>query len=72
MHQRTDDFITNTQQKLVGIVKDWKYEYGADYRVCSAMLSRIVLKLNPTARIDPGMLEAFGQMPDADPSAQGQ
>ena len=51
------------------MVKDWKYEYGADDRECSVTLLWMVQKLNPTARIDPEMLEAFSQMPDAEPSA---
>ena len=72
MHEWTDAYITNAQQELVGIVKDWKYEYGADDRECSVTLLGMVQKLNPTARIDPEMLEAFGQMPDAEPSALEQ
>ena len=54
------------------MVKDWEYEYGADDRECSVTLLWMVHKLNPTARIDTEMFEAFGQMPDAEPSALGQ
>ena len=50
------------------MVKDWEYEYGADDRECSVTLLWMVQKLNPTARIDPEMLEASGQMHDAEPS----
>jgi hypothetical protein len=72
LHEWTDAYITNAQQELVGIVKDWKPECGADDRECSVTLLGMVQKLNPTACIDPEMLEAFGQMPDAEPSALGQ
>ena len=51
------------------MVKDWEYEYGANDRECSVTLLWMVHKLNPTARIDTEMLEAFGQMPDAEPLA---
>ena len=54
---RTDEFITDAQQELVGMVKDWKYDYGADDKACSAMLLWMVLKLNPKAEIDPKMLQ---------------
>ena len=30
MQEWTDEFITNAQHELVGMVKDWKYDYGAD------------------------------------------
>ena len=50
------------------MIKNWKYEYGADDRECSVTLLWMVQKLNPTARIDPEMLEASGQMHDAEPS----
>ena len=69
MHEWTDAYITNAQQELVGIIKDSKYEYGADDRECSVTLLCMIQKLNPTACIDPEMLEAFSQMPDAEPSA---
>ena len=54
---RTDEFITDAQQELVGMVKDWKYDYGADDKACSAMLLWMVLKLNPKVEIDPKMLQ---------------
>jgi hypothetical protein len=38
MHEWTDAYITNALQELVGMVKDWKYEYGADDRECSVTL----------------------------------
>ena len=50
------------------MVKDWEYEYGADDRECSVTLLCMIQKLNPTAHIDPDMLEASGQMHDAEPS----
>ena len=56
MQEWTDDFITNAQQDLVAMVKDWKYDYGADDRHCSAMLLWMVLKLRPDADIDQSFL----------------
>ena len=57
MRDWTDEFITDAQQELVGMVKDWKYDYGADDKACSAMLLWMVLKLNPQAEIDPKMFQ---------------
>jgi hypothetical protein len=57
MREWTDEFITDAQQELVGMVKDWKYDYGADDKACSAMLLWMVLKLNPQAEIDPKMFQ---------------
>jgi hypothetical protein len=57
MREWTDEFITDAQQELVGMVKDWKYDYGADDKACSAMLLWMVLKLNPKAEIDPKMFQ---------------
>ena len=61
MQEWTDAFITNAQQELVGMVKDWKYDYGADDKACSAMLLWMVLKLNPEAAIDATLLQPFDQ-----------
>ena len=63
MREWTDEFITDAQQDLVGIVKDWKYDYGADDKACSAMLLWMVLKLNPKAEIDPKMLQVSDEHP---------
>ena len=57
MCEWTDEFITDAQQELVGMVKDWKYDYGADDKACSAMLLWMVLKLNPKAEIDLKMFQ---------------
>ena len=57
MREWTDEFITDAQQELVGMVKDWKYDYGADDKACAAMLLWMVLKLNPKAEIDPKMFQ---------------
>ena len=57
MREWTDEFITDAQQELVGMVKDGKYDYGADDKACSAMLLWMVLKLNPKAEIDPKMFQ---------------
>ena len=48
----TDEFITNAQHELTAMVKDWKYDYGADDKACVAMLSWMILRLKPDARID--------------------
>ena len=56
MQEWTDDFITNAQQELVSVVKDWKYDYGADDKACSAMLLWMVQKLNPKSDIDAVLL----------------
>ena len=50
----TDEFITNAQQELTAMVKDWQYDYGADDKTYVAMLSWMILKLKPDAEIDPG------------------
>ncbi|MDC0165965.1 hypothetical protein OAI49_03105 [Synechococcus sp. AH-558-M21] len=63
MREWTDEFITDAQQELVGMVKDWKYDYGADDKACSAMLLWMVLKLNPKAEIDPKMLQVSDEYP---------
>ena len=63
MREWTDEFITDAQQELVGMVKDWKYDYGADDKACSAMLLWMVLKLNPKAEIDPKMLQLSDEHP---------
>lgn len=63
MREWTDEFITDAQQELVGMVKDWKYDYGADDKACSAMLLWLVLKLNPKAEIDPKMLQVSDEYP---------
>ena len=63
MREWTDEFITDAQQELVGMVKDWKYDYGADDTTCSAMLLWMVLKLNPKAEIDPKMFQVLDEHP---------
>ncbi|QNJ25145.1 hypothetical protein SynSYN20_00803 [Synechococcus sp. SYN20] len=50
----TDEFITNAQHELTAMVKDWKYDYGADDKACVAMLSWMILRLKPDAEIDLG------------------
>ena len=63
MREWTDEFITDAQQELVGMVEDWKYDYGADDKACSAMLLWMVLKLNPKAEIDPKMFQVLDEHP---------
>ena len=63
MREWTDEFIAAAQQEPVGMGKDWKYDYGADDKACSAMLLWMVLKLNPKAEIDPKMLQVSDEHP---------
>ena len=49
----TDEFIANAQYELTAMVKDWKYDYGADDKASIAMLSWMILRLKPDADIDP-------------------
>ena len=51
-----DEFITQAQHELKGIVADWKYDYGVSDRDCSAMLLWMLIKINPHAEIDADML----------------
>ena len=52
-----DEFITQAQHELKGMVDDWKYDYGVSDRDCSAMLLWMLIKLNPDAKIDAGLLD---------------
>ena len=52
-----DEFITQAQHELKGMVADWKYGYGVSDRDCSAMLLWMLIKLNPNAEIDAGLLD---------------
>ena len=52
-----DEFITQAQHELKGMVADWKYDYGVSDRECSAMLRWMLIKLNPDAEIDAGLLD---------------
>ena len=63
MREWTDEFITDAQQELVGMVKDWKYDYGADDKACAAMRLWLVLTLNPKVEIDRKM----GRVSDESP-----
>ena len=51
------EFITQAQHELAGMVADWKYDYGVSDRDCSAMLLWMLIKLNPDAKIDSGLLD---------------
>ena len=57
MQEWNDEFITQAQVELKGIVADWKYDYGVSDRDCSAMLLWMLIKLNPAAKIDAGLLD---------------
>ena len=52
-----DEFITQAQHELKGMVADWKYDYGVGDRDCSVMLLWMLIKLNPDATIDAGLLD---------------
>ena len=52
-----DEFITQAQEELKGMVADWKYDYGVSDRDCSAMLLWMLIKLNPETKIDAGLLD---------------
>ena len=52
-----DEFITQAQHELKGMVADWKYDYGVSDRDSSAMLLWMLIKLNPDAKIDAGLLD---------------
>ena len=52
-----DEFITRAQHELREILADWKYDYGVSDRDCSAMLLWMLIRLNPDAKIDAGLLD---------------
>ena len=57
MQEWNDEFITQAQHELKGMVADWKYDYGVSDRDSSAMLLWMLIKLNPDAKIDAGLLD---------------
>lgn len=57
MQEWNDEFITQAQVELKGILADWKYDYSVSDRDCSAMLLWMLIKLNPNAEIDAGLLD---------------
>ena len=57
MQEWNDEFITQAQVELKEMVADWKYDYGVSDRDCSAMLLWMLIKLNPNAEIDAGLLD---------------
>ena len=52
-----DEFITQAQHELKGMVADSKYDYAVSDRDCSAMFLWMLIKLNPDAKIDAGLLD---------------
>ena len=52
-----DEFITQAQHELKGMMADWKYDYGVNDRDCSAMLLWMLIKLNPDTKIDADLLD---------------
>ena len=57
MQESNDEFITQAKHELKCMVADWKYDYGVSDRDCSAMLLWMLIKLNPDANIDAGLLD---------------
>ena len=57
MQEWNDEFITQALEELKGMVADWKYDYGVSDRDCSALLLWMLIKLNPNAEIDAGLLD---------------
>ena len=57
VQELNDEFITQAQHELKGMVDDWKYDYGVSNRECSAILLWMLIKLNPDAKIDAGLLD---------------
>ena len=49
--------MTQAQHELMGMVADWKYDYGVSDRDCSTMLLWMLIKLNPDSKIDAGLLD---------------
>lgn len=56
MQEWNDEFITQAQHELKGMVADWKYDYGVSDRDCAVMLLWMLIKLNPDAKIDASLL----------------
>ena len=57
MQEWNDEFITQAQHELKGMVADWKYDYGVSDRDCATMFLWMLIKLNPDAKIDAGLLD---------------
>ena len=53
-----DEFITQAQGELKGMVADWKYFYGVSDRDCSAKLLWMLITLNSDAKINAGLLDS--------------
>ena len=48
MEEWTSEFIEKAQRGLIGIVEDWKYDYGASDQECATMLVWMAMKLDPS------------------------
>ena len=48
MEEWTGEFIDQAQRELIGVVDDWKYDYGANDQECVAMLLWMAMKLDPS------------------------
>ena len=48
MEEWTGEFIDKAQRELIGVVDDWKYDYGASDQECVMMLLWMAMKLDPS------------------------
>lgn len=55
MEEWTDEFVEKSSSELVAIVEDWKYDFGANDRECSAMLLWMAMKLDPGLALKLGL-----------------
>ena len=49
MEEWTGEFIDKAQRELIGVVDDWKYDYGASDQECVTMLLWMAMKLDPVS-----------------------
>ena len=57
MQEWNEEFIAQAQHELKAMVADWKYDFGVSDRDRSAMLMWMLIKLNPKAKLDAGLLD---------------
>ena len=48
MEEWTGEFIEKAQRELIGIVDDWKYDYGASDQECATMLLWMAMRVDPS------------------------
>ena len=57
MQEWNDEFIAQAQHELMGMLADWKYDFGVSDRDFSTMLLWTLFKLNPNTEIIAGLLD---------------